>query len=92
MSLFRTEDAARGVNNYYDLVRPALEQRRQNQQVQREISGLQNAAKYQGMSINQLNQRNASKQRPGAVIPGANVPQRQPATFMNTQGFYGGGR
>ena len=90
MSLFRTEDAARGVNNYYDLVKPALDQRQKNQQVGREIRGLQRSSQYQGQNLQQLNQRNQARQRPGNIIPGSNAPQRMPATFMNTQQFYPG--
>ena len=92
MSLFRTEDSARGINNYYSLVKPALEQRQKNRQATRAISGLQQKAQSQGLSIQQMNQQNAARQRPGNVIPGANVPQRMPATFMNTQQYYPGFR
>ncbi len=90
MSLFRYQDSARGINNYYSYVKPALDQRKKNRRIGQEISGLQNSAKYQGLSLQQLNQRNQARQRPGNIIPGSNVPQRMPATFMNTQQYYPG--
>jgi hypothetical protein len=90
MNLFRTQDTDQGINNYYSYVKPALEQIHKNKQATRAISGLQNSAKYQGLSIQELNQRNQSQQRPGNIIPGADVPQRLPATFMNTQRYYPG--
>lgn len=92
MSLFREQDSDRGINNYYSYVKPALDQKKQNRQNTRSISGLQQSAQYQGLTIQQLNQQNAARQRPGSVIPGANVQPRLPATFMNTQQYYPGMR
>ena len=92
MSLFRDQDSARGVNNYYNLVKPALEQGQQNRQFRGQINGLQSASSYQNQSIQQINQQNQARQRPGSVIPGANVQPRMPATFMNMQQYYPGMR
>lgn len=90
MSLFRTQDMDRGINNYYNNVKPALERREENSQVRKNINTLQNASRNQGMSLQQINQQNQARQRPGNVIPGADVQQRMPATFMNVQQFYPG--
>lgn len=90
MSLFRERDAAEGINNYYSLVKPQLEQQQDNQRVGREIRNLQNTAQTQGLGLQQLYQQRQAKQRPGNMIPGMNTQQRAPATFMNTQQYYPG--
>ena len=90
MSLFRTQDADRGINNYYSYVKPYFDQSHQNRRVNKQISGLQNSSRYQNLSIEQINQQNRARQRPGNVIPGENVPQRMPATYMNLQQYYPG--
>ncbi len=96
MALFRDintpSSMASGVNNYYNLVKPALDQRQKNQHVGQQIRGLQSTAGYQGRSLQQINQQNQARQRPGNMIPGMNAPQRMPATFMNTQQYYPGVR
>ena len=46
MNLFRGDTASRGVNNYYSYVKPALDQQRQDLTANREIQGLQDAARY----------------------------------------------
>jgi hypothetical protein len=43
------------VDNYTTLVRPELDQRRTNQQFGTDIRGLENSARVQGFSLNQLN-------------------------------------
>ncbi len=90
MNLSRTQDMDRGINNYYNLVRPALEQSQENSRVRRSINTLQNTSRNQGMSLQQINQQNQARQRPGNVIPGADVQQRMPATYMNVQQYYPG--
>ncbi|MBN1912566.1 MAG: hypothetical protein JW818_22790, partial [Pirellulales bacterium] len=83
MSLFRYNDAGRGINNYYNSVLPQLDQQRQNMLDAREIRQLGDVARYDYQSIQQ------SKQRPGNAVRTEN---RQPATFMNYQQYFGGGR
>ncbi|MCX7426920.1 MAG: hypothetical protein NTW96_14995 [Planctomycetia bacterium] len=80
MNLFRGENSARGLNNYYSYVKPALDQQRQDMTSNREIQGLQDTARYGAQSAEQMGQR------PGSVIPG-NSP-KIPATFMNYQQFF----
>ena len=46
MSLFRSDNASRGVNNYYEYVKPRLDAQQQSQQVSRDIQGLQETARY----------------------------------------------
>ncbi len=92
MSLFRNDNTERGIDNYSLYVKPALEQRHKNQRVSREIRGLQGSSKTQGLNLREINQQNQARQRPGNIIPGSNVPQRMPATFMNTQQYYPGSR
>lgn len=81
MSLFREQDTARGLNTYYEYVKPALERQQQTQQTQREIQGLQDTVRYGAQGMPQTGQR------PGNVIPNQQM-QRQPATFMNYQQYY----
>lgn len=85
MSLFRSSDAGRGINNYYEYVRPRLEAQQQSQQVNRDIQGLQDTARL-GAQGGQM-----SGQRPGNVVPGGEA-QRAPATFMRFQQYFQQGR
>lgn len=83
MGMFRDEaSAARGINNYYEYVRPQLESQQQSQEVNQEIRGLQDTARYGSQITNQ---------RPGNVVPNAGT-QRAPATFMQYQQYYFQGR
>jgi hypothetical protein len=80
MNLFRGDNTARGVNNYYSYVKPAVDQQRQDMTTNREIQGLQDTARYGAQAVEQM------RQRPGNTIPGG--APKIPATFMNYQQFY----
>jgi len=81
MSLMRTQDSVRGINNYYEYVMPQIEQQQRNKQVSREINSLESTARSGYEALIQI------KQRPGnaPVQSGAMAP----ATFMNMGGYYG---
>jgi hypothetical protein len=83
MGLFREQNGR--VNNYYEFVKPELEGQQRAQQVNRDIQGLQDTARY-GAQSGQM-----SGQRPGNVVPGGET-QRAPATFMHYQQFFQQGR
>jgi hypothetical protein len=76
MNLFRRDNGG-NVDNYTSLVRPELEQRKTNQQVRGDISGLQRNSRTQGMNLQQLNQQNRSLQ-------GVGTPQ----FYMNYGNYY----
>ena len=88
LSLLRTRDTAEGINNYYEYVKPRLEAQQESRQVNRQIQGLQDTARYGAQTTQQQLQQ--LKQRPGTVLP--STPQRAPATFMNYQQFFQQGR
>ncbi|MBN2023354.1 MAG: hypothetical protein JW809_11250 [Pirellulales bacterium] len=81
LSLMRQSDTVRGIDNYYEYVRPVIEQQAQQRQVNREMQGLQETARYDQMLM-------GSSTRPGTNAPGTSP--KQPATFMNFQQYYGG--
>ncbi len=56
LNLYRSTNLA-GVNDYYTLVRPMLEQQSYNQQIQRQLQSLQKATQSQSQSLYQLDQR-----------------------------------
>lgn len=76
MNLYRN-DGVSGVNNYYSLVKPALDQRAYNQQTQREIQTLQTNTRTQSQMLNQLN------------VP-ANPTTLPQNSFQNLQNYYPG--
>jgi len=76
MNLFR-RDSLGTVDNYTSLVRPELDQRKTNQQVRGDISGLQRNTRMQGMSLQQINQQNRTLQ-------GVGTPQ----FYMNYGNYY----
>lgn len=78
MNLFRNDNGG-AVNNYYSLVRPALDQRNTNQQTQREIQSLETTSRTQSQTLNQINQLN-SQAKPAPTAPAA--------TFQNLQNYY----
>lgn len=84
MSLMRTQDSIRGIDNYYEFVMPRIQQQQTNKQVSQEIGGLQSTARSGYEALQQI------KQRPGnaPVQSGSTVP----ATFMNTGNYFGGGK
>ncbi|NLX98960.1 MAG: hypothetical protein GXY83_22675 [Rhodopirellula sp.] len=57
MNLYQRNNSGGAVNNYYSLVRPLLEQKVYNQEVERQIQSLDAATRLQSQSLNQINQR-----------------------------------
>jgi hypothetical protein len=78
MNLFRTDNDRGRVNNYYSLVRPAVDQQRVNYQTQNSLQSLQTTTRVQGSQLEQLNQRTQPPR------PAANP------SFMNYQNYYPG--
>jgi hypothetical protein len=84
MSLMRTQDSIRGIDNYYEYVMPKIEQQQREKQVSREIMGLQSTARSEYEALQQM------KQRPGsAPVQSGSLA---PATFMNTGNYFGQGK
>ena len=71
-----------GSNNYYEWVKPQLEQEQENRRLTHNVQGLSETARMGHQSIQSM------KQRPGNVIQ--NAAPRTPATFMNTGQYYPG--
>lgn len=88
MNLFRSDGRNSGVNNYYSLVRPQLQQQAYNQQVQTQVQSLQTTTNIQSQQLNQLNTQPIN---PYGMQP-AQAPSRPPAQFMNLEGYYPGFR
>lgn len=77
MNLFRTQGDL--LDNYTSLVRPAIEQRFLNQQFNRDLRGLENNSRTQGVNLQQLYRSNQTLQ-------GVETPQ----FYMNYQSYYPG--
>jgi len=79
INMNRLQDMDRGIDLYNQYVRPQLEQQQENRQVERNLQGLGETARYAQQMLQ-------SNQRPGTIVTS---PQKQPATFMNTGQYYG---
>jgi hypothetical protein len=75
MNLFRP--SGDGVDNYTSLVRPQIDQRFMNQQFNRDIHGLENSSRMQGVDLRQLYRSNQTLQ-------GVGTPQ----FYMNYGNYY----
>ena len=84
ISLLRTEDTLRGINNYYEYVMPIIQQEQTNRNVSQSIHGLQITTRSGYQAIQSIKQRpgNAPVQAGGAQVP----------TFMNTGSYFGQGQ
>lgn len=82
MNLFRGGTALGTIDNYTSLVRPELEQRYMNQQVNRDLVGLERNTRMQQMQMQMLNQQ---RQR---SLQGVGTPQ----FYMNYGGYYQSGQ
>jgi hypothetical protein len=82
MNLFRTGTALGTIDNYTSLVRPELEQRYLNQQVNKDIVGLERNSRLQQMRLQMLNQEQ------GRSLQGVGTPQY----YMNYGSFYQNGQ
>lgn len=76
MNLFRTDNDRGRISNYYNLVRPIVEQGNINSQTQANLQSLQDTTRTQGSQLQQLDQRT----RPTPSLPG----------FMDFRQYYPG--
>jgi len=79
MNLFRYDNDRGRINNYYNFVRPILEQRDINTQTQSSLQSLQSTTRTQGTQLQQLDQR---------VMPTS--PFAPNPNFMNLRQYYPG--
>jgi hypothetical protein len=79
MNLFRNDNDRGRINNYYNLVRPMVEQQNLNYQTQNRLQSLQSTTRQQGSQLQQIDQR---------VMPSS--PFGSNPNFMNTGQFYPG--
>lgn len=78
LNLYRNDRNGGVVNNYYTLVKPALDQRNMNQQFNVDLYGLERANRIQSAAMRQMN----TNQR---TLQGAATPQ-----YMNYGNYYPG--
>ena len=62
MNLFRDSSRYGEVDNYNTLVKPRLEQQRNNQQTQWDLNSLRSQSNMQGMQLRDLNRRTDARQ------------------------------
>lgn len=77
LNLYRFDNDFGGVNNYYTLVQPMVQQQAYNQRLQNDLRSLEAATRIQSQSINQLDQRTDYLY---GIPPGG--------SYMNFGGFY----
>jgi len=79
MNLFRHDTSGGTIDNYNTFVRPEIEQRRLNQQVGRDLRGLERNTRVQSTALQQM-------ERESRNLQGVTTPQ-----FMNYGNFFPSG-
>lgn len=79
MNLFRTDSAGSGINNYYNYVKPALNQEQDNLRLSTGLRGLEKLNREIGTNVQDLDRETQS-------LRGSTTPQY----YQNYGGYYPG--
>lgn len=90
MNLYRNDTAGGTIDNYTTLVRPALDQRSQNQRFNDDIYGLERSARIQNSALQQLNRGARTRTLQSVATPQFYLQTTggMPQNYMNYGNYY----